>query len=84
MLALDLRINFALGLEPVVEVAAILSAARLVELVRSSRDSRHARLNWLGLWSGSCRGAPALTDIRSARGFRSLFECDGWKLCWDV
>ena len=56
MLAVDLRIDFALGLEPVVEVAAILSAARLVELVRSSRDSRHARLNWLGIWSGSKPG----------------------------
>ena len=84
MLALDFRINFALGLEPVVEVAAILSAARLVEFVRSSRDSRHARLNWLGIWSGSYRGASELTNIRSAHRFRSLFECDGWKLYWDV
>ena len=81
MLAIDLRINFALGLEPVVEVAAILTAARLVELVRSSRDSRHARLNGLGIWSGSYRGASAWTDSRSAHAVRSLFECDGWKLC---
>jgi hypothetical protein len=41
--SINLGVDFAFGLQPVVEVSPILPAARLVELVRPFRDSIHPR-----------------------------------------
>jgi hypothetical protein len=44
LLLLYLCVDFALSLQPVVEIASMLTAAGLVNLVGSSCDSRQPRL----------------------------------------